>query len=93
MIKRIAMWKLKNPEESKKMKAALLSLKDNVSSLESIEVGINSSNSSSAFDIVFIGHFRNRQDLELFENDIFHKNVGELVAKIQERRVVVEYEI
>jgi len=93
MIRRVSMWKLKDSDEAEKMKDALLSLKDNISSLASIEVGINSSISSSSFDIVFIGDFKNKQDLELFEKDVLHKSVGELVAKIQEKRVVVEYEI
>ena len=76
------------------MKEALLSMKNNVPSLKSMEVGINSSNSSSSFDIVFIGHFKSKEDLEVFEKKIkFHYRIGQLVDEMKELRVMIDYEI
>ena len=86
------MWQLKSKDDAEEMKAALLSMKGNVKSLSEIEVGINISTHKSAYDIVFIGTFSDKDALAQFETDIEHKKVGELVATLREKRVVVEYE-
>ncbi len=92
MIRRISMWRLKNESDAEEMKEALLSMKGNVSSLSDIEVGVNMSSHKSAFDIVFIGTFADKDALLEFEEDEFHISVGGLVSKLRDGRVVVEYE-
>ena len=91
MIKRISMWKLKDKALASAMKDKLLSMSGNVSSLQDIEVGINESTHSSAFDIVFIGTFKGKAELEAFEKDDFHKQVGEFVNDVRVERKVVEF--
>jgi len=86
------MWQLKNKNDAEKMKDALLSMKAHVGALIDIEVGVNISAHKSAFDIVFIGTFADKEALLEFELDSFHKTVGELVSKLKDKRVVVEYE-
>lgn len=93
MIKRISMWRLKNKSDAVQMKDALISLKDNVPSLLDIEVGINTSEHQAAYDIVFIGSFATRSDLKAFDNNKAHGEVGDLVRKIKDHRVFIEYEI
>ncbi len=93
MIKRISMWRLKDKIEVERMKEALLSMEGQVSSLLSIEVGVNLSSHNSAFDIVFIGTFANADSLAEFENDRFHLSVAKLVGSLKDERVVVEYEV
>ncbi|MDD9892909.1 MAG: Dabb family protein [Gammaproteobacteria bacterium] len=94
MIKRISMWRLKpdcSESDRIEMKNALLSLKQNTPSLLDVEVGLNESTSKSAYDIVFIGSFKNRSDVIDFENDPYHKQVGQLVDSLKLTRSVVEY--
>lgn len=96
MIKRIAMWRLhKNDKAANldKMKESLLSLAGRIPSLEYVEVGTNISNASAAYDIVFIGHFKDKKALAEFEADEYHRNVGEFVSSIRVSRVVVDYEL
>ncbi len=93
MIKRISMWKLKDRHTADQMKAALLSMKGNVPSLMDIEVGLNFSVSKSAYDIVFTGLFKDKDALEEFENDPFHKAVGQIVDGLKESRKVVDFEV
>ena len=92
VIKRISMWQLKNGNDAEEMKKALLSMKGNVNSLAEIEVGVNVSSHQSAYDIVFIGTFADKDALLEFESDEFHKSVGIVVSKLRDNRVVVEYE-
>lgn len=87
------MWKLNRKEDASKMKEALLSMKGKVLSLQNIEVGINISQHNAAYDVVFIGTFLDSKALAEFEADEFHKKVGEIVSRLREHRVVVEYEI
>lgn len=93
MIKRIAMWRLKDQSEVNEMQARLLGMRGKVPSLDGVEVGINKSTSSAAFDIVFIGSFASWDSLREFENDPFHKMVGEWVSAAAGVRHVVDYEI
>ena len=92
MIRRVSMWRLKNRSDAEEMRRALLSLKGDVSSLAGIEVGVNISPHESAYDIVFIGTFADKEALLEFESDEFHIAVGGLVSKLRDNRVVVEYE-
>ncbi|MBV1920580.1 MAG: Dabb family protein [Pseudomonadales bacterium] len=92
MIRRISMWQLKNGGDAEEMKEALLSMKGNVSSLSDIEVGINVSTHKSAYDIVFVGTFADKEALLEFESDEFHRSVGCLVSTLRGGRVVIEYE-
>ena len=92
MIRRISMWRLKNKSDAEEMKEALLSMKGNVHSLSDIEVGVNISPHKSAYDIVFIGTFADKESLLKFESDEFHLSIGGLVSKLRDDRVVVEYE-
>lgn len=91
MIKRIAMWKLKNKEEAQNLANAIHSLKDNVMSVIDIEVGVNISTSASAFDLVFTATFENMDKLKEFEKDDYHKEVSAKVSAARETRVVVDY--
>jgi len=87
------MWRLKNLSEAQRMKDALLSMQGKVPSLSSIEVGVNTSNHSSALDVVFIGSFENTSALAEFDSDEFHRSIGQLVGSLKEERVVVEYKV
>ena len=93
MIKRVSMWRLKDKAEVARMKEALLSMKGQVPSLLSIEVGVNTSTHKSALDVVFIGTFSNAAALMEFETDSYHLTIGELVGKLTKERDVVEYEV
>jgi len=86
------MWRLQDSAEATNMKELLLTMDGQVSSLQSIEVGINTSSHKSAYDIVFIGTFLNKEAIMEFENDSFHKSVGVVVGSLKQERVVVEYE-
>ena len=92
MLKRISMWKLTDITLADEMKAGLLSMRGKVAGLVDIEVGVNSAEHHSAYDIVFIGTFSDRDALCQFENDEYHKQVGEFVSKVKLDRKVVEFE-
>lgn len=92
MIRRVAMWRLKRKSDAEEMKTALESMASRVPSVESMEVGINISESASAFDIVFIATFSDLDQLKAFEADDYHSQVGELVKTLRDERVVVDYE-
>ncbi len=87
------MWRLNDVDQANEMRSKLLSMSGNVPSLESIEVGINQSDSPAAFDIVFVGTFQNWAKLREFEADPFHKDVAVWVSNAKEIRHVVDFEI
>ncbi len=92
MIKRISMWKLKDPGNCEEMMERLLSMRTRVDALKDIEVGINNTPHNSAYDIVFIGTFSDKEAVRQFDADKYHKEVGALVSSVKLDRKVVEFE-
>ncbi|MBK3517857.1 Dabb family protein [Carboxylicivirga marina] len=99
MIKHIVLFKLKsfanNEEKASKLieiKECLLSLKDKVNELLSIEVGINS-NPNENFDIALDTSFNSMEDLEKYAKHPDHLAVGKIIREVLEERSCVDYEM
>lgn len=96
MIKHIVMWKLKeeNKEQNAlKIKNDLEDLKDKIEEIKSIEVGINFNNSEAAYDIVLYSEFETEDDLNSYQANKYHKEVGVFVRASVSERKVVDYKI
>jgi len=99
MIKHIVLFQLK-PFENKEIKDAklaeiksgLLELKEKVSALKSIEVGLNV-NPAEQFNIALTTTFDSMEDLEIYAKHPDHVAVGKIVREILEARSCVDYEI
>lgn len=77
MVKHIVCYKLTDSSEKQKQETAkiLLSMKDNVPMLKSIEVGTDFFCSDRSFDVALITTFENRQDYDKYLLDDYHRNV------------------
>ncbi|WMW22819.1 Dabb family protein [Methanolobus mangrovi] len=100
MLKHIVMWKLKENAEGKSnignallMKEMLETLKDVIPEIEMIEVGVNENPSAAAYDVVLYSEFRDEEALRIYQNHPEHMKVAEFVGKINEDRVVVDYQV
>lgn len=94
MIKHIVMWKLKEENKEKnaiKIKNDLEALKDKIEELKSIEVGINFNESEAAYDVVLYSEFESKEDLNSYQNNKDHKEVGAFVRTCAIDRKVVDY--
>lgn len=95
MIKRVSLFKLKQPNSSDLQTAAnaLRSMAGSVPSLSDIEVGVNFSESNAAYDLVLAMTFKDVTSLRQFEQDPFHLSVKKTMIELKENRVVVDYKI
>lgn len=98
MIKHIVVWKLKDFAEGKSreenagiIKSRLEALKNIISEIKHIEVGIDINRSDAAYDIVLYSEFETGEDLEKYQKHPEHVKVAEYVAKVRENRIVVDY--
>ncbi len=99
MIKHVVCWKLKESfsatekkEHLLEMKKMLLDLKDKITCIQSIEVGINEESiDSTNFDIVLIAAFENANDLHVYQQHPEHKKVVEYVKNIRQERACVDF--
>ena len=93
-VKRVSLFRLKRrgTGDIEKVVSALQSMKDKVSSLIDIEVGVNLSDSAEAYDVVLIVTFKDIKSLRKYEQDPFHLSVKEIVVGLKENRAVVDYE-
>ncbi len=100
MIKHIVMWQLKEVAEcgdrlqnARKMKHDLEALKTKIPQIRHIEVGLNSIPSDASYDVALYSEFDSMNDLEIYQKHPEHLKVAEFVAKVRERRVVVDYTV
>ncbi|HEX3033512.1 MAG TPA: Dabb family protein [Thermodesulfobacteriota bacterium] len=102
MIKHIVMWRLKGfadgsgsskEENAKKLKQYLEALKDKISEIRHIEVGINISGSDAASDVVLYSEFDSMEDLEAYQKHPEHQKIVSFVNEIRSERRVVDYKV
>lgn len=100
MIKHIVMWKLKENaegctriENAEKIKASLEALKGRIEQIKSLEVGINVSDSETAFDAVLYSEFESLEHLKQYRSHPEHVKISSFVAKVRESRAVVDYNV
>ena len=93
MIKHIVMWKFKegHEEEMKKFLSDLLSLKDKINIIKSMQVGINL-NKNSEFNAVLISEFENFEDLKSYKENPEHVKVSNFCKSIREKREAIDFE-
>lgn len=98
MVKHIVMWKLKEEAEGKTkkenaeiIKSSLESLKDKISEIVEIEVGINWNESDAAYDVVLYSLFNTREDLDSYQVNPNHVEAAGYIKKVVESRIVADY--
>jgi len=94
------MWKLKDSargtskdQNALELKSVLEDLKNKISVIKQIEVGINFNKSSAACDVVLYSEFDSLQDLQAYQKHPDHVKVVDFVNEIRDDRAVVDYEI
>ena len=92
MIKHIVMFKLFKKNNIKKAVNALKSLEGNIDVLDSLEIGVNLTESQRNYDIVLITEFKNREALNLYGSHPKHVPVVEIMQTLCSSSIVVDYE-
>lgn len=99
MVKHIVMWKLKDEhngmnkaELTNEMKKQLLALKNDITELVSIDVGINTIHPEKNSDIVLTTEFKSFDDLNAYAIHPEHLKVVDFVKQIVVERACVDYE-
>ncbi len=95
MIKHIVSFKLKTEYKNKAqlIKQELESLPSKINQIRFFEIGINISDSISAFDMVLVSDFYSLQDLDIYRNHPDHIKVLDLIKLYKKESMVVDYEI
>ncbi|HCE58136.1 MAG TPA: stress responsive protein [Prolixibacteraceae bacterium] len=98
MINHVVAFKLKEfqPEEKtavrNELKALLEGLKEKITELRFLEVGINHEVESKNYDLVLISHFENLEDLKSYQVHPEHQKVVKRVLETTEARAAVDFE-
>lgn len=93
MVKHIVFFKLQNNTEEikKEIKKQLLGLKEYISILQDIEVGINFSSEERAYDIALITDFKTKDDLNAYATHPAHLEVVKYIKTVAIDTKVVDY--
>lgn len=100
MVKHIVMWNLKESaagatagENALALKQRLEALTQTIEEIKELEVGINSSPSEAACDVVLYSVFDSPADLEAYQKHPDHQAIVGFVNEIRSARHVVDYEV
>jgi hypothetical protein len=100
MIKHIVMFKLKEWAEGcdraaniNLLKAKLEALPAQIKEIKFFEVGINFAEASVAYDMVLVSEFESKEALFSYQKHPEHVLVVNIVGKVCESRIVVDYVI
>ncbi len=99
MVKHIVMWKLKDEHKgtdknklAEELKLKLMALKNSISEIIHIQVGINAIHFDKNADVILICDFNNFDDLAKYAIHPEHAKVGAFVKQIVVDRLAVDYE-
>ncbi|MBC8287978.1 MAG: Dabb family protein [Nitrospinae bacterium] len=94
MVKHIVMFKLaeKNQENLSQAMAALNSLRGNIETLKSLELGTDFLSSERSYDIVLSALFEDREGLKIYASHKNHLPVVEKMRSLCSSSIVVDYE-
>jgi len=94
MIKHIVFFKLENPSKEIKgeLKSKLMSLKDEITIIQHLEVGINFNKGDRAYDLSLITDFNSVEDLNTYANHSLHVEVIKYIKSLNAITKVVDYQ-
>ncbi len=95
----MVMWKIKDSDEGAgkneimdRIKDELEGLKDSIPEIKSLEIGRNSNELPTSFDIALYSEFDSKKDLETYKEHPEHVRVAQIVQQLTTEAVVVDYE-
>ena len=97
MLKHIVMMNFEDRDDlestSKTTKKMLLDLQNSISTLKSMEVGLNFSTRETAFDLILISDFENEDGLNVYRDHPAHIKVLDYLKTVVSKTAVVDYYI
>ena len=99
MIKHIVMWKIKESHEEgnkdelmDRIKEELEGLKNVIPEIITMEIGRNSNELPTSFDIALYSEFESQEDLDTYKDHPEHLKVAQFIRQVTADAVVVDYE-
>lgn len=92
MFTHVVFFKLKDKKDIQKTRDLLLALKDKISLIKFIEVGVNIIESDRAYDLILYTKFESIDDMKAYQVHPEHVKFGEYLNGVKESTVSVDYE-
>ncbi|MDF2985328.1 MAG: Stress responsive Barrel Domain-containing protein [Eubacterium sp.] len=94
MLTHVVFFKLKDKSQEtlEKVKADLLALKDKISLIKSIEVGLDILHTERSYDVVLYSKFDSLEDMQAYQVHPEHVKFGEYIQTVKESIVAVDFE-
>jgi hypothetical protein len=93
------MWKIKDSHEGMdkneiigRVKQDLEGLKNSIPEIKTMEIGRNSNELPTSFDIALYSEFESMEDLEIYKEHPEHVKVAQFIRQVTADAVVVDYE-
>lgn len=93
------MWKIKESYEgldkgelTDRIKEELEGLKNTIPEIKTMEVGKNSNELPTSFEVALYSEFDSKEDLKIYQEHPEHQKVAQFIRKVVTDAVVVDYE-
>ncbi|MCB1156656.1 MAG: Dabb family protein [Leptospiraceae bacterium] len=97
MVKHVVMWKVKDTKQGtkeeniQKAKELLEALKEKITAISSLQVGLNFSTRPVAFDLVLITEHKDMEALKDYQEHPEHKKVADFIGEVKLETAVVDF--
>ena len=92
MITHCYFYRLRNGASVEDAMQELLSMKEQIPEIDSIEVGINFSTAPNAFDLVQLSKFESYEDFKAFAEHPYHQELRDYFATVSTETAKVDFE-
>ena len=93
MVRHIYFFRLKDPAAWKSVAAKLLTLKDHIPEILSMEVGRDFRGAENSYDLCQMITFRSMEDFLTFSRNEYHAGIRQEMAQLQRESAKIDYEI
>lgn len=93
MVKHVVVFKLKDFNDSDRLREAILGMEGKIPGLLSIEAGVDFNRSDAAGDLVLISTHRDKEALKIYQNHPEHIKVKDQIVPCAAGRTVVDFSL
>ena len=92
MVKHVVMWRFADKGDAARAREQIESMRGRVSSMLSLETGLNFLDSPASYDLVLITEHTDRAALDAYQADPVHADIKRIVGGMPAERTVVDFE-
>lgn len=93
MIKHVYLFKLKDPAKAPEIAKKLMTLKERILAIHTMEVGHDFKHAENSYDLIEVCTFETMEKFLEFGADPYHEEIRQYMAGMQSEGIKIDYEL